>query len=81
VHLLVTSVALWRTRGVPGAVVAGTVLAGTASLLGPVVSRWPLPDVVPGGGRLLPAVLGQVVLLAWLVTPERTRVVSPGGAG
>ena len=27
---------------------------------------WPLPDVLPGAGALLPAVLGEVVLLAWL---------------
>jgi len=66
VHLLLTSVALWRSRRVPGAVVAGTALAGTASLLVEVVGSWPLPDLLPGAGVLLPAALGQLVLLAWL---------------
>jgi hypothetical protein len=67
VHLLVTSIALWCAHRVPGAVVAGTVLAGTASLLAAVGGGLPLPDVLPGAGALLPAVLGEVVLLAWLV--------------
>jgi hypothetical protein len=68
VHLLVTSVALWRSRRVPGAVVAGTALAGTASVLGDVVGGWQLPDLLPGAGVLLPAALGQLVLLAWLAS-------------
>lgn len=66
VHLLVTSVALWHSRDVPGAVVAGTAVAGTVALLGDAVGRWPLPDVVPGAGPLLPGVLGGLVLVAWL---------------
>ncbi|HYN68404.1 MAG TPA: hypothetical protein VES93_16095 [Ornithinibacter sp.] len=66
VHLLVTSVALWHSRGVPGAVVAGTAVAGTVALLGDAVGSWPLPDVVPGAGPLLPGVLGGLVLVAWL---------------
>ncbi len=66
VHLLVTTIALWHTHEVPGAVVAGTAVAGTAALLGQVVGPWPLPDVVPGAGPLLPGVLGGLVLLAWL---------------
>ena len=66
VHLLVTTVALWHSHEVPGAVVAGTAVAGTAALLGEVVGPWPLPDVVPGAGPLLPGVLGGLVLLAWL---------------
>ena len=37
VHLLVTTVALWHSHEVPGAVVAGTAVAGTAALLGEVV--------------------------------------------
>ena len=68
VHLLVTSVALWRSRRVPGAVVAGTALAGTASLLVDVVGSWPLPDLLPGAGILLPAAMGQLVLLGWLAS-------------
>jgi hypothetical protein len=67
VHLLVTAIALWSARRVPGAVVAGTAVAGTASLLAAVGGGLPLPDVLPGAGPLLPAVLGEVVLLAWLV--------------
>jgi hypothetical protein len=67
VHLLVTSIALWCARRVPGAVVAGTAVAGTASVLAAVGGGLPLPDVLPGAGALLPAVLGEVVLLAWLV--------------
>ena len=66
VHLLVTSVALWHSHGVPGAVVAGTAVAGTAALLGDVAGGLPLPDVVPGAGPLLPGVLGGLVLLGWL---------------
>ncbi|MFL6079746.1 MAG: hypothetical protein ACJ714_07445 [Ornithinibacter sp.] len=66
VHLLVTTVALWHSHEVPGAVVAGTALAGAAAVLGDVVGPLPLPDVVPGAGPLLPGVLGGLVLLAWL---------------
>jgi hypothetical protein len=66
VHLLVTTVALWHSHEVPGAVVAGTAVAGLAAVLGQVVGPWPLPDVVPGAGPLLPGVLGGLVLLAWL---------------
>jgi hypothetical protein len=66
VHLLVTTVALWHSHEVPGAVVAGTAVAGVAALLGDVVGPWPLPDVVPGAGPLLPGVFGGLVLLAWL---------------
>ena len=66
VHLLVTSVALWHSHGVPGAVVAGTAVAGAVALLGDVVGGLPLPDVVPGAGPLLPGVLGGLVLLGWL---------------
>jgi hypothetical protein len=66
VHLLVTSVALWHSHGVPGAVVAGTAAAGAVALLGDVVGGLPLPDVVPGAGPLLPGVLGGLVLLGWL---------------
>lgn len=67
VHLLVTAIALWCARWVPGAVVAGTAVAGTASLLAAVGGGLPLPDVLPGAGSLLPAALGEIVLLAWLV--------------
>ena len=68
VHLLVTAVALWRSRRVPGAVVAGTALAGAASVLVDAVGQWPLPDLLPGAGGLLPAALGELVLLAWLTS-------------
>lgn len=66
VHLLVTSIALWHSRRVPAVVVAGTAAAGTASVLSQVLARWPLPDVLPGAGPLLPGALGGLVLLAWL---------------
>lgn len=68
VHLLVTSVALWHSRRVPGVVVAGTAVAGTASVLSQSLGRWPLPDVLPGAAPLLPGALGGLVLLAWLAT-------------
>lgn len=71
VHLLVTSVALWHSRRVPAVVVAGTAMAGTASALSPAVGSWPLPDVLPGAGPLLPGALGGLVLLAWLATVGR----------
>jgi len=67
VHLLVTAIALWCARRVPGAVVAGTAVAGAASLLAALGGGLPLPDVLPGAGALLPAALGEIVLLAWLV--------------
>lgn len=70
-HLLITAVALWHSRCVPAAVVAGTAVAGTASLTGDLLGRWPLADVVPGAGPLLPAVLGGLVLLAWLLGTPR----------
>jgi len=79
VHLLVTAVALWHSRVVPGAVVAGTAVAGTVALLGDVLGRWPLPDVVPGAGPLLPGVLGGLVLLGWLSLVGGR--VSPNDAG
>lgn len=66
VHLLVTTTALWSARRVPGPVVVGTAVAGTASLLAATGRGLPLPDVLPGAGALLPVVLGEVVLLAWL---------------
>lgn len=66
VHLLVTAIALWHSHAVPGAVVAGTAIAGTTALLGDAVGTWPLPDIVPGAGPVLPGVLGGLVLLAWL---------------
>ena len=78
VHLLVTTVALWHSRVVPGAVVAGTAAAGVAALLGDLVGPWPLPDVVPGAGPLLPGVLGGLVLLAWL-SAVSSRVNDPAG--
>jgi hypothetical protein len=68
VHLFLTAVALWRSRRVSGAVVAGTALAGGASVLVDVVGQWPLPDLLPGAGALLPAALGELVLLAWLTS-------------
>jgi hypothetical protein len=68
-------------------VVAGTAAAGVAAVLNDVVGPWPLPDVVPGAGPLLPGVLGGLVLLAWLSAvggrvDERERErVSERGAG
>ncbi len=79
VHLLVTTIALWHSHEVPGAVVAGTALAGAAAVLGDLVGPWPLPDVVPGAGPMLPGVLGGLVLLAWLSVAGGR--VSEGDAG
>ena len=62
VHLLVAAVALWHSHAVPGAVVAGTALAGTAALVGEVAGPWPLPkvDTPPPEGRVVVTVEYQI---------------------
>jgi len=70
-HLLVTAIALWSARRVPAPVVVGVAVAGTASLFGALGGRLPAPDLLPGGGPLMVALLGEVVLLAWLLMTGR----------
>ena len=69
-HLAVTAVALQASRVVPTVVVAATALAGTAYLLDEALARW--ADV---GWRpaLVPFMLGELVLMAWLLLVAHRR--------
>ena len=69
-HLVVLAVALWRSRLVPRVVVAATAAAGVAYLLDAALARF--TDV---GWRdaLVPVMLGEVVLMAWLLLAGRHR--------
>ena len=85
-HLLIAAVAGWRSRIAPPLVVAAVALAGVASLLDHLVA----PSAAATSGRaLVPVVLGELVLLGWLVVASRGRrpaalrargADSPGGA-
>lgn len=70
VHLLVASVALWRSRLAPAIVVAATGLAGVAYLLDDTLAR--LTDLAVGG-VFVPLMLGELVLMAWLLHTARAR--------
>ena len=78
-HLLVTAVALRASRVVPFLVVTATALAGTAYLLDESLGRW--ADV---GWRpaLVPFMLGELVLMGWLlrVAHRRPRGAAPASA-
>ena len=63
-HLVVAAVALRASRVVPAVVVAATGVAGVAYLLDGVLARW--ADVA-WRPALVPLMLGEVVLLAWLL--------------
>lgn len=69
-HLLVTAVALHASRVVPVVVVAATALAGTAYLVDEALARW--ADV---GWRpaLVPLMLGELVLMGWLLLVAHRR--------
>jgi len=67
-HLLIAAVAGWRSHIAPPLVVAAVALAGVASLLDDVVA----PSTAATSGRaLVPVVLGELVLLGWLVVASR----------
>ena len=67
-HLLIAAVAGWRSRIAPPLVVAAVALAGVASMLDAVVA----PSSAATSGRgLVPVVLGELVLLGWLVVASR----------
>lgn len=86
-HLLIAAVAGWRSRVAPPLVVAAVALAGVASLLDDVLTR-STSDAT--ARALVPVVLGELVLLGWLVVAGRGSrrpaalrargVGSPGGA-
>ncbi len=67
-HLLIAAVAGWRSRIAPPLVAAAVALAGAATLLDAVVSPW---TAGTSARALLPVVLGELVLLGWLVVASR----------
>ena len=77
-HLLVTAVALRASRVVPAVVVVSTGLAGTAYLLDESLARW--ADVGWAAG-LVPLMLGELVLMGWLllVAHRRPKGTDPAG--
>jgi hypothetical protein len=72
-HLVVTAVALRASRLVPGVVVTATGLAGLAYLLDEVLERWP---GVGWRGALVPLMLGELVLMGWLLVVGHRRPVT-----
>jgi len=74
-HLLITSVALRRSRLAPAPVVAATALAGAAAVLGSSLA--PLPDVAWRGAPALLA-LGETVLVLWLLWAGRPLALRQG---
>jgi hypothetical protein len=72
-HLLVTAVALRASRVVPGVVVAATGLAGVAYLVDEALARW---TQVGWRGGLVPLMLGELVLMGWLLLVGHRRPVA-----
>ena len=77
-HLVVAAVALWRSRLAPRVVVAATAAAGAAYLLDAALARF---TDVGWRGALVPVMLGEVVLMVWLLLVGRRRVTSGAGPG
>ena len=77
-HLTVAAVALWRSRLAPRVVVAATGAAGAAYLLDAALARF---TEVGWRGALVPVMLGEVVLMVWLLAVGRRRVTSGQGPG
>ena len=77
-HLVVAAVALWRSRLVPRVVVAATAAAGAAYLLDAALARF---TEVGWRGALVPVMLGEVVLMGWLLLAGRRRDTSGAGPG
>ena len=72
-HLLVTAVALRASRVVPGVVVAATGLAGVSYLVDEALARW---TQVGWRGGLVPLMLGELVLMGWLLLVGHRRPVA-----
>ena len=70
--------ALWRSRLVPRVVVAATAAAGAAYLLDAALARF---TEVGWRGALVPVMLGEVVLMGWLLLAGRRRDSSGAGPG
>ena len=72
-HLVIAGIALWRARIAPKAVAVITAVAGLAYLLDDVLTRTTQVTVTP---YLVPLMLGELVLLGWLLrTSRRPRIV------
>ncbi|HET6967693.1 MAG TPA: DUF4386 family protein [Ornithinibacter sp.] len=69
-HLVITAVALHASRVVPFLVVASTALAGAAYLLDESLARW---ADVGWGPVLVPFMLGELVLMGWLLRVAHRR--------
>lgn len=67
-HLVIAGVALWRSRIAPTVVVVATALAGLAYLLDDVLTRFTDVTATP---FLVPLMLGELVLLGWLLRTSR----------
>ncbi len=68
VHLLIAAVALWRSRLAPGVVVVATGIAGAAYLVDDLLAR---STDEAQGSALVPFMLGELVLMSWLVWTAR----------
>ncbi|WP_392543624.1 DUF4386 family protein [Oryzobacter telluris] len=77
-HLVIAGIALWRSRIAPKAVAVITAVAGLAYLLDDVLTRAADVTVTP---YLVPLMLGELVLLGWLLrTSRRPRVPATAAA-
>lgn len=72
-HLLIAAVALWRSRVVPWVVPAATALAGAAYLFDDALSRF---TDVTWRGALVPLMLGELLLMGWLLLVSRRLPVN-----
>ena len=68
VHLTIAAVALWRSRLAPGIVVVATAIAGAAYLVDDVLAR---STGQAQGAALVPFMLGELVLMGWLLWTAR----------
>ncbi|MGL4175478.1 MAG: DUF4386 family protein [Dermatophilaceae bacterium] len=68
--LVLAGLAVWRSRTAPRAVALATSLAGGAYLLDDALSRW---TEVGWRAALVPVMLGELALMAWLLVASRPR--------
>jgi hypothetical protein len=73
--LITAGVAIWRSRIAPRAVALVTSSAGAAYLVDNALARW---TDVGWRAALVPVMLGELALMAWLILASRERVGSPG---
>ncbi|WP_377639560.1 DUF4386 family protein [Oryzobacter terrae] len=74
-HLVIAGIALWRSRLVPRAVAAATALAGFAYLADALLTR---ATETSAAAVLVPLMLGELVLMGWLLLASRTAARSSG---